>query len=506
MGLRDFTVYDMIGRNALLFPERDAVVFGDTRLNYRDYKQACDRCAAGLVKAGIRKGDRFAVVANNSDRFLILYGAAAKIGAIMVPVNWRFQQEEIRIVLEDCTPKIVFAGAEYQEAAAAAAAKVSSVKELRSMSADAGREGFQPFDALLCADGAEAVFDIPADAGYVIIHTAAVAGRPRGALLSQANIVAVNLQIMSGSRIDDGACHLCVLPLFHISALSMAMAVMHRAGKNVIAARFDPEQALALIARERVTVFGCFAPMLKMLLDRHARQPADLSSVRSIGGLEDPQSILKFLQAAPNAAFFSGFGQTEAMAVTGCNAAERPGSAGRPSALSRVALFDDADREVPTGEVGEICVRSPTVFLGYWGLEVETEYTFRNGWHHTGDIGRFDAQGYLWYVKRKEEKELIKPGGENVYPAEVEKAILSHEGISEACVIGVPDEQWREAIKAVCVRKPGARVAAEEVIDHVAARIARFKKPKHVVFVPTLPKTKDGGIDRGQVKKEHGGK
>ena len=135
MGLRDFTVYDMICRNALLYPERDAVVFGDTRLDYRDYKQACDRCAAGLVKAGIRKGDRFAVVANNSDRFLILYGAAAKIGAIMVPVNWRFQQEEIRIVLEDCTPKIVFAGAEYQEPTAAAAAKVSAVKELRSMSA-----------------------------------------------------------------------------------------------------------------------------------------------------------------------------------------------------------------------------------------------------------------------------------------------------------------------------------------------------------------------------------
>ncbi len=505
MGLRDFTIYDMICRNAMLYPQRDAVVFDGRRLNYQAYKQACDRCAAGLVKAGLRQGDRFAVVAHNSDRFLILYGAAAKLGAIIVPVNWRSQTAEIQFVLEDCTPKIVFAGSDFQAAVAAAARSVSAVQGLYSMTSAAEQEGFQPFDALLSEEGADARFDIPADAGYVIIHTAAVAGRPRGALLSQANIVAVNLQSMAGTRLGEGACHLCILPLFHISALSMTMAVMHQAGKNVIAARFDPEQALALIEQERVTTFGAFAPMLKMLLDKHAQMPVDLASVRSIGGLEDPQSIADFLRKAPDAAFYSGFGQTEVMGVTGCNAAEKPGSAGRPLPLTRVALFDDQEHEVPTGQAGEICVRSPAVFLGYWGLEADTAYAFRNGWHHTGDIGRFDEEGYLWYVKRKEEKELIKPGGENVYPAEVEKAILSHPAISEACVIGVPDAQWREAIKAICVLKPGARLTAQELIDHVAAGIARYKKPKHVVFVDELPKTDSGQIDRSQVKKAHGG-
>ena len=505
MGLRDFTVYDIICRNAMLYPEREAVVFGEVRLNYGQYKVACDRCASGLVKAGIGRGDRFAVVANNSDRFLILYGAAAKIGAIMVSINWRFQVDEIKVVLEDCTPKIIFAGEDFQQTATAAAGNVASVAAFYSMSSNGGQHGFQPFEAILSDQGADAVFDIPGDAGYVIIHTAAVQGRPRGALLSQANIIAVNLQTMSGSRLDDGACYLCVLPLFHISALSTAMAIMHRAGKNVIAARFDPEQALDLIERERVTVFGSFAPMLKMLLDKHAQRPADLSSIRSLSGLEDPESVKSFMKMAPDAAFFSGFGQTEAMAVTSCNAAERPGSAGRPSALTRVVLLDEQDNEVPIGEIGEICVRAPSVFLGYWGLEAETAYTFRNGWHHTGDMGRFDAQGYLWYVNRKEEKELIKPGGENVYPAEVEKAILTHAGVHEVCVIGVPDQQWREAVKAVCVLNPGAQVAPRELIEHVAARIARFKKPKHVVFVPALPRNHDGKVDRNQVKKDHGG-
>jgi long-chain acyl-CoA synthetase len=150
---------------------------------------------------------------------------------------------------------------------------------------------------------------------------------------------------------------------------------------------------------------------------------------------------------------------------------------------------------------GEICVRSPAVFQGYWNLKEETAYTFRNGWHHTGDMGRIDADGFLWYAGRKPEKELIKPGGENVYPAEVEKVILEHGAVEEVCVIGVPDRQWGEAVKAVCVLRQGCAVNAEELIDYVAARIARYKKPKNIVFVEELPKTAGGAVDREHVKK-----
>jgi long-chain acyl-CoA synthetase len=151
-------------------------------------------------------------------------------------------------------------------------------------------------------------------------------------------------------------------------------------------------------------------------------------------------------------------------------------------------------------------VRGPSVFLGYWNREADTAYTFRNNWHHTGDIAKFDEDGYLWYVKRKAEKELIKPGGENVYPAEVEGVILSHPDIAEVSVIGVPDKQWGEAIKAVCVLKPSASLKEKELIDFVAARIARYKKPRFVVFSEALPKTEKGEIDRDRVKKEHGGR
>jgi long-chain acyl-CoA synthetase len=158
------------------------------------------------------------------------------------------------------------------------------------------------------------------------------------------------------------------------------------------------------------------------------------------------------------------------------------------------------------GEPGEICVRGPAVFLGYWGRDEDNEYTFRNGWHHTGDVGRFDEDGFLWYVKRKAEKELIKPGGENVYPAEVEKVIFEHEAVAEVSVIGVADKQWGEAIKAVVAFNEGMSVEADELIEFVAGKIARYKKPKYVDVVDALPKTDDGEIDRDTVKKNHGAK
>jgi len=249
-----------------------------------------------------------------------------------------------------------------------------------------------------------------------------------------------------------------------------------------------------------------FAPILGMIMDKYEGSTYDISSLKHVTGMDSGENIMRFLKLAPNARYYTGFGQTEAMGVSGCPMDEKPGSAGKPSFLAKVALFDEYDKEVPAGTPGEICVRSPMVFLGYWGLEEDTAYTFRNGWHHTGDIGRFDEEGYLWYVKRKAQKELIKPGGENVYPVEVEKTILTHGAISEVVVIGVADKKWGEAIKAVCVFAKGKTVTPGDLSEFVASKIARYKKPHHVVFVDSFPKNDQGEIDREKVKKDHGSK
>jgi long-chain acyl-CoA synthetase len=280
---------------------------------------------------------------------------------------------------------------------------------------------------------------------------------------------------------------------------------MHAGGVNVVISRFDPAECVKIIDEKQVTVIGDFPPILAQILDARDAGNGSLASLKNVYGLERPETIKRF-EDLGTGNFWMIYGQTETMGIT-CLArnADKPGSAGRPGLLSELMIADEFDRPVETGKPGEILIRGPLVFLGYWGEEELTALTFREGWHHTGDLGRLDDDGFLWFVGRKAEKELIKPGGENVYPIEVEKVVLEHPDVIEVSVIGVPDPKFGEGIKAVCVLKQGADLSKQGLIDFVASRIARYKKPNYVEFVESLPKKEDGSIDRARVKELYGG-
>ncbi|MDY6878612.1 MAG: AMP-binding protein [Thermodesulfobacteriota bacterium] len=502
MGLYDFTIYNIITRNAKVYGDRPGFLCGEEKISHREYKQRVDRLASGLLEIGVKKGDRIGVLAQNSMEFLYLYGASAKIGAIMLPINWRLKPEEIEYVISDGTPKVMFTGSDFQPLAAPLISTFACIEKSYSMGQAEG--DFAAFGDLMDNDGDSAEGDVSADDAYVIIHTAAVAGKPRGATLSHRGLLVSNLQSMAMWQLGNRDCNLGMLPLFHLAGMGTCLNVMHAGGVNIVLPKFDVDLALKHIQDDKVTIFCEFPPMLTTLLERNEELKCDLSSLRIVGGLDHPDTVKKFEQVT-DATFWAAFGQSETSGfVTFAPFMERPGSAGLPSFMADVQLVDDDGGFVKTGEAGEIVVRGPMVFNGYWNLPQDNEYTFRDGWHHTGDMGRFDEEGYLWYAGRKAEKELIKPGGENVYPAEVEKAILEHPLVEETSVIGVPDQQWGEAIKAVCVLKAGETLAESDLIEFVASKIARFKKPKHVVFVPSLPKSGDGAIDRVKVKEEHG--
>jgi acyl-CoA synthetase (AMP-forming)/AMP-acid ligase II len=338
-----------------------------------------------------------------------------------------------------------------------------------------------------------------------MFYTAAVGGRPRGALLSHAGIMANSAQLMSSWSLTPDDVNLGILPLHHLAGLCILAAAQHAGGATVVLPKFDAAAALAAIRDERATLLAEFPPILSTLLDAAEGRASDLASLRVVTGLDSPDTIVRFERLCPQASFWSVFGQSETSGfVTLGPFRDRPGAAGRPSFLNTVAVLDEMDNPVAAGEIGEIAVRGPAVFLGYWNCESDTAFAFRNGWHHTGDLGAFDAEGYLWYKGRSPAKELIKPGGENVYPAEVEAAIAAHPAIAAVVVLGVPDAQWGEAIKAVCMLHAGQRATAQEVIDFVGERIARYKRPKYVEFVASLPRTAAGAIDRAKVKAEHG--
>jgi long-chain acyl-CoA synthetase len=331
-----------------------------------------------------------------------------------------------------------------------------------------------------------------------VIATAAVDVVPRGAVLTHRNVLASSAMQVGAMQLGPTDRNLVALPLFHIAALGNAMGIFQAGGANVVMAKFDADAAVELIDRWRITYMSDFPPVLANVLDAAQKRGTRLPSLRHVSGLDAPATMER-LQQETSADFWTGFGQTETSGfVTLQRYRDLPGGAGKPGSLCRVKLVDDYDREVPAGTPGEILVRGPIVFAGYDGQPDVTAHTFRGGWHHTGDVGRFDQNGNLFYVKRKPEKELIKPGGENVYPAEVESVIMTIEGVTGVCVFAVPDPKWGEGIKAV-IETARRDLTAETVREHVGARIARYKRPGYVDFVESLPR-KDGAVDREAVK------
>ncbi len=504
MGLYDYTFYHLIKRNALCFGKKTAwFEVDDSRdITFEHYGEMVDRLSAGLAHVGVKKGDRIGVLGHNSLEYFLLYGAAAALGAIMLPVNRRLSGDEIVYILNDGAPDILFVDREFEALAGGIGERLGSVKHYYNLKP--GRGGYADFGTLLDNPGKFEEPEVSPEDGFVIIHTAAVEGRPRGALLSHGNILWANLYFNYLFNLGEGDAHLNILTLFHVAGLFMATCAFQAGVPSVNMSRFDAEQAARLIEEKKITLIFVFSPILSSILEQQERTGARLDSLRSVIGIDSIEIIEKY-QELTGGTFFTMYGQTETSCLGSAGRYDdRPGAAGKVIPMAEITLVDDYDEPVLPGAVGEIVMRGPMVFKGYWNLPEDTKRTFRSGMHHTGDLGRFDEEGYLFYAGRKAEKELIKPGGENVYPAEVEKVLLQHPAVANTVVFGVPDPRWKEGIKAVCLLKPGETLDAPALIDFVGERIARYKKPGYVDFTTDFPLLEDGTPDRELIKKRHG--
>ena len=503
MAARDLTVYDILVRGAALHGAAPAVIQGETEVSFGELRRRVDALAGGLAALGLRKGDRICVLAQNDLAYLDLYGACARQGIIAYPINWRLTGEEVERVLERAAPAMMVVDPSTL-GVAAGWPRVKPAIPHWYLLGEAAAPGFRPLAGIYQEGPAPEPPAVGDDDVFAVISTAAMDLIPRGAALTHANVIAANLTILAASGLGPSDRYLVALPLFHITALGWALAVLHAGGASVVMTRFDGDEAARLIDRHQITHLSDFPPVLATVLDAAEKRGSRLASLKHVSGLDAPPTIQR-LHEKTGAHFWTGFGQSETSGfVSIVRVIDKPGSAGRPVPAAQLRLVDDYDREVPVGTPGEITVRGPLVFQGYYAQPDVTAYTLRNGWHHTGDVGRVDADGYLYYVKRKPEKELIKPGGENVYPAEVETVIMQMAGVSGACVYGIPDPRWGEAVKAVVeVRAAGAHTA-QAVTDFVGSKIARFKRPHVVVFTDALPRTAEGAVDREAVKSKWG--
>ena len=505
MGLYDFTIYDLIRRHALCLSNKTAwfEVESNKTYTFGEYGALVDKLASGLQSAGLKKGDRIGVLGQNSLEYFMLYGAAAALGVIVLPLNWRLSPDEIVFNLNDCEPKLLFADSVYQEHIQNAQDKLSSIKAYYNLRNNDG--DFHSFNALTDNDGAFETAEVSDDDGFAIVHTAAVAGRPRGALLCHRNLICASMHVTHVFNLCEQDVHLNLLPLFHVAGLLMSFNAFHVGLLNVNMRKFDAAQAAQLINDKKVSVLFDFAPIMASILEQAEKAALPLDSLRAVIGLDSPETIEKY-QKLSGGTFYNMYGQTETAGfATIGRYNDRPGSAGQIISWADVKIVDDNDAPLPVGQTGEITMQGPMIFKGYWNLEADTAHTFRNGLHHTGDLGQFDEDGFLWFKGRKAEKELIKPGGENVYPAEVEKVILQHPAVSKTVVFGVPDPKWKEGIKAVCQLKPNEPLEAKDLIEFVGERIARYKKPQYVEFTDELPLLENGMPDRLKVKELFGG-
>ena len=450
MDIRAFTISSLLRRNARLFRERTAIEHEDRQITYSKLFEQV-RCLSDALKAqGVCKGDRIAVLSKNSDRFFLLYLAAGYLGAILVPINPRLSADEVTHILSDSDPSMIFLESEFRDLAIQVISGDLSLRKLYLL--DKSAYDMPNIASLMSWESsfAKELDQVEGSDPYIICYTAAVQGKTKGAIITHENIISCNIQTAYTMGLNSGDVHLNVLPVCHMIGLCMALSVMHAGGNNVVIEKFDSQTVLNLISEKSVTVMGTFPPILSRLLTQLSLADYDVSSLRHVYGLDQP-NVLDNFERKSNSEFWSLYGQTETMLSCLSPRDQKRGSAGRPGPLVDLRIGDEYEREVKLGEHGEILVRGPLVFKGYWNQPEVTKYTLRNGWHHTGDIGHLDDDGYLWFLGRKKEKDLIKSGGENVYPIEIENVLLKHPDVREAVVFGVPDKKYGEGIVAECV-------------------------------------------------------
>jgi fatty-acyl-CoA synthase len=488
---------DLIERNAAFTPDKPATIFEGQILSYETFAARIKQTARALEAAyGVSRGDRVAILSLNRPDYLVLLYACARLGAMLVPLNWRLAVAEQLFILTDASVKVLVLEQAFAQILPTLG---TSLPDATIVGLDFTPARGITFDALLAranGDGREPHADLSCP--LLIVYTSGTTGRPKGAVLRQEALLwnGVMSQHMHGLTSDDHV--LTVLPFFHVGGLNIQTTpALHSGATVTIHSRFAPDAALTAIARERPTLTVLVPAIIQAVTDHPAWTSTDLSSLKAVstGSTIVPPHLIERI-VARGVPVLQVYGSTETCPIAVYTRLggdlSRVGSTGLPGLCCEAAVVDEDGHELPAGAPGEIVVRGPNVFCEYWGNEKASREALHDGWYRTGDIGLRDADGYFWVHDRK--KNLIISGGENIYPAEVERVLLEHPEVAECAVIGRPDPRWDEVPVAYVIRRAGCSVEVENLKAHVLTQLARFKVPRDIVFVDDLPRTALGKV------------
>ena len=487
---------DLLRRSALRDPDKTAIVYGDIRQTYRALDETVNRTANALRQRGVDQGDRIAIFSHNSHGFVVASLALAKLGAILVPINFMLGPEEVRFILEHSGAKGIIA----EDALVETATKADAPK-LRFVIGE--HDGWESLHTLE-GETSEPDVLVNDDDPIAITYTSGTESRPKGAILTSRSLIAQFVSCIVDGEMSREDIEVHPMPLYHCAqSYCFLLPDLYLGATNVILPGADPGGILEAVEQEEATKLFC-PPTVWIGLLRHP----GFDKLRSLrkgyyGASAMPVEVLKEIQERlPEVRLYNFYGQTEMSPMATLLRPEdqlrKAGSAGKPSINVETRVVDDQDNEVPPGTIGEIVHRSPHAMLGYWNDPEKTAETFRNGWFHSGDLGIIDDEGYLSVVDRK--KDMIKTGGENVASREVEETIYAHPAVQEVAIFGVSDPRWIEAVTAAVVLKDGTTATETELQTYCREHLAGFKVPKRIVFLDELPKNASGKILKRELR------
>ena len=513
---------DFLSIATAICPDRDFLVFEGQRRSFAETNERVNRLAHALRKVGIQQGDRIGMLQVNCPQYVEAYFAAAKLGAIFVPLNFRAKADELSYMIGNAEVTILFVGARYLDMVDEMLSRFSTVKVC--VCVDGKQDGKVFYEDLLeSASPDEVTSDIGDDDITILMYTAGTTGRPKGVPLSHSGFVSYVLENVEPANPEIEERNLLIVPLYHVAGMPAMLAGVYGGRTLVLMRQFEVKEWMKTIQDERASRAMLVPTMLKWVIDDNDFHTFDLSSLRVItyGAAPMPFEVIKkAIQELPWVRFINAFGQTEtASTITTLGPEDHTlegtdeeidkklkrltSSIGRPLPDVKVKIVDEKGNPLPPNEVGEVLAKGPRIMTGYWGDEEKTAQVMTSdGWLRTGDKGSTDEDGYIYLAGRSDD--MIIRGGENISPEEIENALHSHPKIEEAAVIGIPDPEWGQEPRAVVVLKKGEEATAEEIMEYCRSRLAGFKRPRSVVFTDSLPRNAMGKVLKKELREKFG--